>query len=282
MSNATDPVFEALDRLASVVDSRPAADPMPGITRRARAHRRRVTALAAGGVMTVGAAGIAVASALDFPDPARDPGFTDVPSTSPTSAPSTPTSSPAEPALAEYDRARADVDGDGVADIIRVLVPEADADEGQDVSMVSKDVRLQVELAAGGTVELDFGESLAPTIDGTPGLDGNGTAEVVLSFSGGDAASLEVFTWDGETVVRAEPAPGSPADLVDDGGLYSAPEVASAALVDGGLISWVGTGDVSAPYDVRVWTWQLDDERLVAAEAEQVQCMTPGEYPEPC
>lgn len=287
MNNKTDPVLKALDRLASVVDNNPVGDPMPGITRRARANRRRATALAAGGGAVVVAAGVGVASAVDFPEAGRDPGYADSPSASPTSAASTPTSSPSEPtpsdpALAEYDRARADMDGDGAADIILVQVPKADADEGHDVSMVSKDVRLQVELAAGATEELRFGETLAPTISGTPDLDGNGTAEVVLSFSGGDAGWLKVFTWDGDTVVQAEPATGSPADLVHDGGLYTEAEVVSSALVDGGLMSWVPTGDTSTPIEVRVWTWQLDENRLVATEAEQVQCMSPGQYPKPC
>jgi hypothetical protein len=274
MNNTTDPMFEALDRLARVVDANPVGDPMPGITRKARANRRRVTALTAGGVAAVVAAGVGVVSAVDFHDQARGPGYTD--------SPSTPTSSANKPALAEYDRARADVDGDGAADTIRVMVPKADADEGHDVSMVSKDVRLQVDLATGGTVELSFGEALAPTISGTPDLDGNGTAEVVLSFSGGDAAWLRVFTWDGDTVVQAGPAHDSPADLVDDGGLYIGPETASSALVDGGLISWVSTADTSAPYEVRVWTWQLDETQLVATEAEQTQCINPGHYPKPC
>lgn len=282
MNNKTDPILEALDRLTSVVDSNPVGDPMPGITRRARANRRRATALAAGGGTVVVVAGVGLASVVDFPEAGRDPGYADSPSASPTSAASTPTSSPSEPTLAEYDRARADVDGDGAADIIRVQVPKADADQGQDVSMVSKDVRLQVELAAGATDELRFGETLAPTISGTPDLDGNGTAEVVLSFSGGDAGWLKVFTWDGDTVVQAEPATGSPADLVHDGGLYTEAEVVSSALVDGGLISWVPTGDTSTPIEVRVWTWQLDENRLVATEVEQVQCMSPGQYPKPC
>lgn len=289
MNNTTDPIFEALDRLAGVADTNPVGDPMPGITRKARANRRRATALTAGGVAAVVAAGVSVGSVVDLPDAAPDPGYADPPKTSPTSVPSTPTSvpstptsSPDGPALAEYDRARADVDGDGAADIIRIRVPAADAKEGHDVSMVSKDVRLQTELAVGATVELGFGEALAPTIAGTPDLDDNGTAEVVLSFSGGDAAWLKVFTWDGDTVVLAEPAAGSPADLVDSGGLVIAPEVASSALVDGGLISWVPTGDTSRPYEVRVWTWQLNDKRLVATEVEQLQCMSPGEYPKPC
>lgn len=282
MTNATDPIHEALDRLAGVVDAQPGADPMPGITRKARANRRRVITLAAGGVAAVVAAGVGVVSVVELPDQGRGPGYAGSPSSPPTSAPSTPTPSASEPVLAEYDRARADVDGDGAADLIRVQVPEADADEGQDVSMVSEDVRLQVELAAGGTVELEFGETLAPTIAGTPDVDRNGTAEVVLSFSGGDAGWLKVFTWDNDTVVRADPATDSPADLVDDGGLYLAPEVASSALVDGGLISWVGTGDTSAPYEVRVWTWQLDRTRLVATETERIQCINPGQYPKPC
>lgn len=275
-----DPISEALDRLARIADTNPVGDPMPGITRKARANRRRATALVASGLAAVVTVGIGAASALDLPGSAGDPGYANSPSTSP--APRTPTSPLREPALAEYDQARGDVDGDGAADTIRVLVPEADAGQGQDVILVSTDVRLQVELAAGATVELSFGETLAPTIAGTPDLDGNGSAEVVLSFSGGDAGWLKVFTWDGDTVVQAEPDPGSPTDLVDDGGLYTDPYAGSSALVDGGLISWVSTGDTSAPYEVRVWTWQLDENRLIATEADQIQCMSPGQYPEPC
>lgn len=280
--NTTDPIFKALDRLARVVDTNPVGDPMPGIMRRARTNRRRANALVATGLAAVVAAGFAVSSVVDFPQAARDPGYADSPNTAPTSSPSTPTSSPSQPAMAEYGRASGDVDGDGAADVIRVLVPEADADAGPDVSMVSKDVRLQVKLAAGATIELDFGETLAPTIAGTPDMDESGTAEVVLSFSGGDSAWLKVFTWDGDTVVQALPATGSPADLVDDGSLYTAAEIVSSTLVDGDLISWVGTGDTSAPYQVRVWSWSLDENRLVATEEEQAQCISPGQNPRPC
>ncbi len=281
MNNTTDPIAKALDRLARVADTNPVGDPMPGITRKARANRRRATALVASGLAAVVTAGVGTAALLDLPDlldPAGDPGYANSPSTSPTPAPNTPTSPPREPALAEYDQAQADVNGDGAAGTVRVLVP--DADEGLDVSM---DVRLQVEPAAGAAVELRIGETLIPTIAGTPDLDGNGTDEVVLSFSGGDAGWLKVFSWDGDTLVQAEPAPGPVADLVYDGGLYSEAGVASSALVDGGLISWVPTGDESAPFEVRVWTWQLDGTLLVATEAEQIQCFSPGQqYPKPC
>ena len=282
MNKNSDPIFEALDRLARVADTSPVGDPMPGITRKARANRRRATAFAAAGVAAVVAVGVSVASTVDVPDPARDPGYVSTPSTSPTPTTSAPTPSPSEPSLAEFDRARADVDGDGAADIIRVLVPEADADEGRDVSLVSEHVVLQVELAAGTKAEVGFGESLAPTISGTPDLGGNRAAEVVLSFSGGDSGWLKAFTFDGDTVVRADPATNSPADLVDDGGLYTAAGVVSSALVDGSLISWVPTGDTSSPYQVRVWTWRLDETRLVATEEEQFRCMAPGQYPTSC
>jgi hypothetical protein len=283
MNNTKDPLFEALDRLARAVDNEPFGDPMPGITRKARANRRRVAALTVGGVAAVAVAGVAAGAVIDFPDGTPEPEIAETPSVSQTSAPSPPTPSPNEPSMAEYDQARADVDGDGAADTIRVLVPEADAGAGTDESLVSDDVRLQIEFAAGAEVGLGFGQGLAPTIAGTPDLDGNGTAEVVLSFSGGDAAWLKVFTWDGETVVPAQPANGSPADLVDDGGLYTEAETVSSALVDRGLISWVPTGDFSDPFVVKVWTWQLDGAQLVATEADQLQCiMSPGQFPEPC
>lgn len=36
-----------------------------------------------------------------------------------------------------------------------------------------------------------------------------------------------------------KPAAGSPEDLIDNGGLYTAQEAVSSMLVDGDLISWV-------------------------------------------
>jgi hypothetical protein len=280
MNNTNDPISSALDRLARVADTSPAGDPMPGIMRKARANRRRATALVASGLAAIVTAGVGTVSLLDLPGAARDPGFAITPSTSPTPAPSTPTAPPSEPALAEHDQAQADVDGDGGADTIRVVVPEADANEGLDMST---DVRLQAELAAGATVEIRLGEGLIPTIAGTPDLDGNGTDQVVLSFSGGDAGWLKVFTWDGDTLVQAEPDPGAEAELVFDGGLYSEAGIVSSVLADGGLISWVPTSDETAPFEVRVWTWQLDGTLLVATEADELQCFSPGEqYPEPC
>lgn len=280
MRNTSDPVSQALDRLARVADTTPAGDPMPGIMRKARANRRRGTAFVAGGLAAVVTAGVVTASLLDLPDPAGDHRYASTPSTSPTSIPSTPTPPPREPASTEYDQARADVNGDGAADTVRVLVAETDAGEDLDVSI---DVRLQVELAAGATVELGLGDTLIPTIAGTPALDGNGADQVVLSFSGGDAGWLKVFTLDGDTLVQAEPAPGSVGDLVYDGGLYSEEGVAGSVLVDGHLISWVPTGDESPPFQVRAWTWQLDGTLLVATEVEEIHCFRPGQqYPEPC
>ncbi|MPZ60316.1 MAG: hypothetical protein GEU93_03260 [Propionibacteriales bacterium] len=271
MNNTTDPIFEALDRLARVADTNPVGDPMPGIMRKARANRRRATALAAGGVAAVVAVGFGVASALDVSGSAGPSGPVSPPSTTPT-----PTPSPTEPALEEFERAPADVDGDGAVDIIRVMVPPADAKNARDSIVDSKDVRLQVKLDGGGREEVKLGKAPVPTIAGTPDLDENGTADVVLSFSGGDAGWLRVFTWDGDTVVQAEPAAGSPADLVNDGGLYTAAEIVSSALVDGDLISWVPTADTSAPYEVRTWTWQLDKNRLVATESG-IQCWNPDD-----
>lgn len=292
--NTTDPIFEALDRLADVVDTRPAHDPMPGILSKARANRRRANALVAGGLVAVVGAGFGLWSAVDVFNAASSPGYSGTPSTSPTAAPTTPppspdpdpdtsTPPPAEPTLAEYDRARADVDGDGAADTIRIRIPEADAAQGQNVILDDVDVQLQVELATGATVELALGKTIAPTISGTPDLDENDDAEIVLGFSGGDAGWIKVFTWDGDTVVRAEPAPSSPTVLVDDGDLHVSTAGPVSVLLDSGLVSWISTDDPSVPGELRFWTWRLDGQQLVADEEEQPYCMGgPGQYPEPC
>lgn len=74
MNNATDPISEALDRLARAADANPLGDPMPGIMRKARANRRRATALVASGLAAVVAASFTLSSALDSPRAAQDPG----------------------------------------------------------------------------------------------------------------------------------------------------------------------------------------------------------------
>ncbi|NED99917.1 hypothetical protein [Phytoactinopolyspora halotolerans] len=295
--NTPDPMFEALDRLARAADSRPAGDPMPGIVRKARANRRRANALVAGGLVAVAAAGFGLSSVVGVPQLSREPGYAETPTMSPSPIPTptpsrSPSSSPDEPDLGEYDGADADVDGDGAADATRILVPahilalagvpEDGVRVPEDVSVTSDDVRLQVEFAAGGTAEVRLGRTLAPTIVGTPDLDGNGTADVVLAFSGGDSGWLKIFTWDDGTVVQAEPADGSPPELVNEGDLFIAPGVASSILADGELISWVDATDPPSD-EVRVWTWRLEQNRLVATEADEVQCFSrEDQRPRPC
>lgn len=294
MNDRTDPVFKAMDRLARVADSSPVDDLMPGIMRRARANRRRAAALTAGGVAAVVAAGFGVVFAVELPDLARGPEVVSPSTTSPSPVPDTtqtpdasPTSPPDPPdAAVEYDRAESDVNGDGAADVIRVTLPASDAAAGMDSILESDDVRLGVELAAGGTVEIELDDVIVPRISGTQDLDGNGTAEVVLAYSAGDAGWLRVFTWDGDTMVRADPADDSPADLIGDG-LFLIEGGVNSALTEIGLISWLAIEE-SAPYEVRLWTWQLDGSRLVATESEQTHCMSPdryaepGQFPEPC
>jgi hypothetical protein len=106
---------------------------------------------------------------------------------------------------------------------------------------------------------------------------------VLLFFTpGGDGGWHDVFTWNGDTLAKAPPAPGSPKDLVEDDSLTTVAELVGAEVVDGRLFSWFSTGDTSAPFELRVWTWQLEGQRLVATEVDGTQCRTrPGQYPEP-
>lgn len=277
MSGTDDRLQDALDRLAARADSAPPTDPVPGIVRRARARRRRANALAAGaaGATVLVSAGVLMTSGL--PGPERPPGPADGSSATPPEA-----TRSTSPPLGVYDTARADVDGDGAADRVDVLLPAADADLGPDVSFVSEDVRLRVTRAAGGVARLQLGESLAPTITGTPDLDGDGSAEVVLTASGGDAAWLRTFVWDGRLLHQATPAEGSPPRLVDDGGLHVTAEAVGADLVEGRLLSWVPTEDTSAPYELRAWAWRLEQGRLVATRLDRPLCLEPGSPPAEC
>lgn len=318
MNNSTDPIFEALDRLSRVADSSPVDDPMPGITRKARANRRRTAALTVGGIAAAVVAGFGVVSAVEMPELAGGPDIAGPPTTTPapisptpdpeTSSPDPETSSPEEtpteppeessqaqdvptvpgrPDLAEYERASADVDGDGAEDVVRITFPTADARFGLDSIVESEDVRLLLERAAGDTVEAEL-ESAYVSVDGTRDLDGDGTAEVILSLTeGGDYAWIRVLTWDAGSMAEAEEADNAPINLeIIPSGSYG--EGFNTALVDIGLLSWRHVGENAPPYEVQLWTWELDGTQLVATEAEQAHCMDPEQYqvpdtyPSPC
>lgn len=177
--------------------------------------------------------------------------------------------------IALADRQQADVNGDGRSDQVRLMLgstPEGLFGGSVDVS-----------LAGGGTssAALPVGylsEQLLPAYD----INHDGHDQVMLTLSGGDEASLLVYTWyDGQLILA--PTEGSAPLAVgseDEHGLMT------NYFFDNGLFSWLRQDPVdpsSATYHVKEWSWSVDGDRLVPSPVEH-QCVdvTTQEQPQPC
>ncbi|MEZ5094715.1 MAG: hypothetical protein R2731_00390 [Nocardioides sp.] len=299
MSLTKDPIFDALDRLAGVADTDPVGDRMPAITRRARVHRQRAAALTAAGAAAALAVGYAAITSLGPAGRASDPGYatsSPSPTTAPTSDPSAPTLPPPESARPSDDvgtpegsngpadnyraveSVRADVDGDGSAERLQVMLPKAEAAAYDPRESVTSD---HISLVVWQNQGADFVAGMSgsvPTFAGTPDLDGDGAAEVVLAFSGGDGFSMQVWTASGPGTGLAPAEPdlgGAPSVLAEGSSLFGSEATATGvALADGRLVSWRRPDQASPQVDT--WVWQLDGAALVPV-SDGTKCFTPGD-----
>lgn len=299
MTSTKDPIFDALDRLAGVADADPVGDRMPAIARRAKTNRQRTVALTTVAVAAVAAVGYGAVSRLDLVGRAEDPGYATSPSRAVDATPSTPEPSNPEPSTPAQDpsssssaqagsytaveNVRADVDGDGTRERVSVMLPEAEAAAYDPTELVSSD-NAQLVLWRDGPAFVAGMSGVVPTFDGTPDLNGDGAAEVVLGFSSGDSYSVRVYTWVADqglvevTVVRGE----APKELVSDSSLVSF-EFDGTAVgtgIDGNeLVSWMTTQPGSTQFDS--WVWRLDGGVLTATP-DGTRCATGTGLPEPC
>ena len=192
-----------------------------------------------------------------------------------------PTESPEPPSLPSdmlvVDRQRADVDGDGRPDQVRVLLDAHTEDEPGDGFV-------EVSLASGamGAAEVPFGYPgpLGPPVD----INGDGRKQVLLSHTGGgDSAQLLVYTWHEGGLVLARTDGHVPLALDLDG----QGRVNHYYADNRGLFSWQRldpVGPAGGPmFKVEQWSWAVDGDRLVPTPAGYA-CVdvTSADPPHPC
>jgi len=234
------------------------------------------------GVLLLAAAATAAVVATPFvledgvgttpaPDPAGPPsGVVSEPTEPEPPEPSEP-ESPAVPAdTIVVDRQKADVDGDGSPDRVRLLLDSPSPDEPGDGFV-------EVTLAAGRTsvAEMPFGyPGLRPPFD----INGDGREQVLLRHTqGGDFAQLLVYTWHEDGLVLARQEGAAPLATEADG-------VSGHYTDDRGLVSWLSRAHEAggATYEVQEWTWSVDGDRLVPTPAG-IRCKDIGtQPPRPC
>lgn len=209
------------------------------------------------------------------------------PEQGPAGPPSVGVSKPAEPEPTEpsdtptvptdavlVGRQRADVDGDGRPDRVRLLLHSANPDDPAEGSV-------EVTLAAGGTsvAEVPFGYPgpLKPAFD----INGDGREQVLLSHTeGGDAAPLLVYTWQESGLVLTRREGDAPLAMALDG----QGKAAGYYTDDRGLISWSRLNPVNgSTYQVEEWKWSVEGDRLVSIPTGK-RCVDPtaDAPPQPC
>lgn len=175
------------------------------------------------------------------------------------SAPSESTPATTTSDLVVADRQRADVDGDGRPDEVRLMLDSTQEEPSAGV--------VEVSLAAGGTgsAEVPLGyPSLLPAFD----INGDGHDQVLLSHTaGGDSAQLLVYTWYDGGLVLARVDGDAPLALDLDG----QGRVNHYYTDDNGLFSWRRLAPVDPAggprFHVEQWSWAVDGDRLVPTPA---------------
>lgn len=190
------------------------------------------------------------------------------------SEPTDPPESHSLPAdLLEVARQRADVDGDGRPDQVRVLVDAPTPNEPGGGFV-------EVSLAAGGTgvAEAPFGYlgPVEPALD----VNGDGRDQVLVGHTpGGDSSRLLVFTWHEDDLVLTTTEGKAPLGSEESGNY-----VAGYYTQDRGLFSWSTRDLVGPTHTIEEWSWSVDGDRLVPTPVGMscVRNIGPNEPTRPC
>ncbi len=213
------------------------------------------------------------------PGPAGSPstGVTESDEPTPTAS-TTPSEAPTEQRDAIVTgRQRADLDGDGAPDQVRVLFYGPSAEDPAEGAV-------EVSLANGatGVAALPFGypPDLLPAFD----INGDGREQLLMRHSeGGDLARLLVYTWHEGGLVRAQGPRDAPLALELDGQGKAADHYTD----EGRLFSWLRLDPVDPAggpwFEVEQWSWAVEGDRLVATPAGK-GCIdaTQQDPPGPC
>lgn len=155
---------------------------------------------------------------------------------------------------------RADVDGDGERDAVRIVREEGDAE-----------YEVVVELASGDTVVNTGRTEILPEVVAGD-LDRDGAADLVVRVSEDRSVMPDVYTWlDREGLVRAP----WPAEEV--AGWMPTGRDNRWSVADGRLQSWERPG-IGYPDVARVpfWTWSLDADRRLVPGPMRTRCIPEG------
>jgi hypothetical protein len=162
-----------------------------------------------------------------------------------------------------FDTRRADLDGDGVDEVLRVLTPkDAEADQ-----------QLQVTWGTGEKTSASFPNTMETTLEDPLDLDQDGRLEVVLSGGGGDVTIYSVYV--------ARPAALDKVTTLDDTGkalpLESSSDPATwrTSVGPDGISSYRLTDPnaTEPPFHVDVRGWVLKGETLTRSAHSTPACV---------
>ena len=275
-TDARDPILRGLDGVAGLADGDHIDDRMAGISRKARANRNRRLVAGAAGLAIVGAA---ATGAIEL-----------VPGGEATDEVSN-TVTVTEPGLVVTDETSVDIDGDGRADQIQLMMPRAAGEQGHRGHRVA-----EVTRATGEKTEIRLFGAGVPTVGGTADLNGDGVREVEVVSDGADHSWWTVLTFTNGHVVAAKP-------ILSGGEWIATPETGAMEhayagatyhdfqvtwMRDGQLVSWLAlrAWDRKSDAKVTLSPWVLDRGELLLGGPQERVCVTPDPEtwtnPRPC
>jgi hypothetical protein len=287
-TESRDPILRGLDELAGLADTDQVGDRMAGISRKARTTRIRRGAAGVACLAVIAAATTYTLVSQPGGDSQGKPG----PATNPTVATeSTDPSSPADPEQVVTDEAAVDLDGDGRADQVRLLVPQPDTTQGDAAKAFA-----EVTRASGETTEIPLYRHGTPTVAGSADLNSDGVREVEIRSEGEHHTWWTVLTFSGGEVVAATPILSGAEWVVEPESGSVANEYAGDTFRDyqltwlrgDQLVTWF-TGrawDEQSSVQVRQFPWSLDGDELSLGGQVETVCVTadPTTWtdPQPC
>jgi hypothetical protein len=244
------------DRLGAALRAR--ADQVQPEDLRPLDHAVPVTPLRRHKPLLLGLAAAACAAAIAVPF---------VVGTDKTTQPSPAPAGPSDPAEVVEVVLRADVDGDGAPDDVRLGYADGDSR-----------YKVVVDLASGDKVVTGGETEQRPELFVGDDLDGNGTEEVMLRVADDPSVMPHVFTWmENEGLVRTT-FPDQ-----DVAGWVPTAKQNRWAVRQERLHTWEALGDEQNPLpQVAFWTWDLRDGRFVPGDM-RTRCLPEGvDFPVVC
>lgn len=176
-----------------------------------------------------------------------------------------------DPEMVVTDETSVDIDGDGRADRIQVLMPQADRQQGQSAYLVAKVTR-----ASGQTTEFPIRGFWVPTVAGAADLNDDGVPEVQIVASGENHTSWSVLTFTDGKVVAATPVSAGEQDVQPDVGTGLDGSYQQTWLRNGQLVSWFSPTDWDRESSTQVTlsAWVLDGAQLSLSDQTTTVCVT--------